>query len=184
MPKLVRYCVLEEEHTGENVFLVHRPFVFGNPYTHIKNKETKALIKVATRDEAISLYEPYFDKMLKVDDNFKKEVPQLKDLSGLDKYKPQDCNTLVSTRHGSGTDGGSSGSLEGYNGNVKHNFNGWLYHRAQIINQIFDVINYCLWRAIFYACINAIFKHIVKAVHQSVDFCNIKTQFFHCLKSG
>lgn len=77
MPKLVRYCVLEEEHTGENVFLVHRPFVFGNPYTHIKNKETKALIKVATRDEAINLYEPYFDKMLKVDDNFKKEWERL-----------------------------------------------------------------------------------------------------------
>ena len=55
------------------------------------------------------------------DGNFKKEVPQLKDLSGLDKYKPQDCNTLVSTRNGSGTDGGSSGSLEGYNGNVKPN---------------------------------------------------------------
>ena len=50
------------------------------------------------------------------DDNFKKEVPQLKDLSGHDKYKPQDCNTLVTTRNG-----GSSGSLEGYNGNVKHN---------------------------------------------------------------
>ena len=31
------------------------------------------------------------------DTNFKKEVPQLKDLSGLDKYKPQDCNSLVST---------------------------------------------------------------------------------------
>ena len=50
------------------------------------------------------------------DYNFKKEVPQLKDLSGLDKYKPQDCNTLVTTRNG-----GSSGSLEGYNGNVKPN---------------------------------------------------------------
>lgn len=55
------------------------------------------------------------------DDNFKKEVKQLRDLSGLDKYKPQDCNTLVSTRNGSGIDGGSSGSLEGYNGNVKPN---------------------------------------------------------------
>lgn len=50
------------------------------------------------------------------DYNFNKEVPQLKDLSGLDKYKPQDCNTLVTTRNG-----GSSGSLEGYNGNVKPN---------------------------------------------------------------
>lgn len=31
------------------------------------------------------------------DNNFKKEVPQLKDPSALDKYKPQDCNSLVSS---------------------------------------------------------------------------------------
>ena len=46
---------------------------------------------------------------------------QLNDLSGLDKYKPQDCSTLVSVRNGSGIYGGSSGSLEGYNGDVKPN---------------------------------------------------------------
>ena len=34
------------------------------------------------------------------DANFKKEVPQLTDLSGLDKYKPQDCNSLVSSTGG------------------------------------------------------------------------------------
>ena len=55
------------------------------------------------------------------DSNFSKEVPQLNDLSGLDKYKPQDCSTLVSARNGSGIYGGSSGSLEGYNGDVKPN---------------------------------------------------------------
>ena len=66
MAKLIRYCVMEEEHSGENVFIVHRPFVFGNPYTHIKNRETKALIKVSSREEAIKLYEPYFEKMLNV----------------------------------------------------------------------------------------------------------------------
>lgn len=77
MAKIIRFCVMEEEHNGENVFLVHRPYVFGNPYTHIKNKETKALIKVSSREEAIKLYEPYFDKMLKVDTNFKKEWERL-----------------------------------------------------------------------------------------------------------
>lgn len=77
MAKLIRYCVMEEEHSGENVFIVHRPFVFGNPYTHIKNRETKALIKVSSREEAIKLYEPYFEKMLNIDDNFKKEWERL-----------------------------------------------------------------------------------------------------------
>jgi hypothetical protein len=34
------------------------------------------------------------------DSNFSKEVPQLKELNGLDKYKPQDCNSLVSSTGG------------------------------------------------------------------------------------
>lgn len=79
MAKIIRYCVVEEEHEGENVFKVHRPFVFGNPFTHIKNKETKALVKVPTREEAIRLYEPYFDKMLASDEGFKKEWQRLVD---------------------------------------------------------------------------------------------------------
>lgn len=72
-----RFCVLEEEHFGDNVFLVHRPHIFGNPYTHIKNKETKALVVVKDREEAIKLYEPYFDKMIQCDENFKKEWEKL-----------------------------------------------------------------------------------------------------------
>lgn len=77
--KIIRYCVLEEEHNGDNVFKVHRPFPLGNPYTHIKNKETKALVKVSTRQEAINLYGPYFDKMLKYDEDFKKEFERMVD---------------------------------------------------------------------------------------------------------
>lgn len=64
MSKIIRYCKLKEEHNGENCFDVSRPNIFGNPYTHIKNKETKAQIKVKTRDEAIKLYSLYFDNML------------------------------------------------------------------------------------------------------------------------
>lgn len=64
MSKIIRYCKLNEEHYGDNVFDVSRPNIFGNPYTHIKSKETKAQVKVATREEAISLYDPYFDAML------------------------------------------------------------------------------------------------------------------------
>ena len=67
MAKVIRYCKLNEEHYGDNVFDVSRPNIFGNPYTHIKSKETKAQVKVATREEAISLYGSYFDAMLKTD---------------------------------------------------------------------------------------------------------------------
>jgi hypothetical protein len=67
MSKIIRYCKLNEEHYGPNAFDVSRPNIFGNPYTHIKNRETKAQVKVKTRDEAIALYDPYFDNMLKDD---------------------------------------------------------------------------------------------------------------------
>ena len=77
MSKITRYCKLKEEHNGPNAFDVSRPNIFGNPYTHIKNRETKAMVKVKTRDEAIDLYGPYFDNMLKdeteVGDRFRAE---------------------------------------------------------------------------------------------------------------
>ena len=64
MAKIIRFCLKQEEKYGDNVFTVCRPSIFGNPYTHIRNKETKALYKVKTRDIAIDLYEKYFDQML------------------------------------------------------------------------------------------------------------------------
>ena len=70
MSQIIRYCKLEEEHFGENAFDVSRPNILGNPYTHIKNKQTRAEVKVATRDEAIDLYSEYFDKMLKDESEF------------------------------------------------------------------------------------------------------------------
>lgn len=73
MAKIIRYCKLNEEHSGENVFDVSRPNIFGNPFTHIKSKETKALVKVKTREEAISLYEPYFESMINNNENFRLE---------------------------------------------------------------------------------------------------------------
>lgn len=65
MAKITRYCKLKEEHSGPNAFDISRPNIFGNPYTHIKNRQTKAMVKVKNRDEAIDLYDPYFDNMLK-----------------------------------------------------------------------------------------------------------------------
>ena len=68
MCKIIRYCKTSEQHCGENVFDVCRPSVLGNPYTHIKDRETKALIKVKSREEAIRLYKEYFKKMMLSDD--------------------------------------------------------------------------------------------------------------------
>lgn len=72
MSKITRYCKTIEEHLGENSFDCARPGIFGNPYTHIKNKQTKALVVVKDREEAIRLYDPYFDAMLASDDEFGK----------------------------------------------------------------------------------------------------------------
>ena len=68
MGKIVRYCKLTEDHVGENVFDVSRAGILGNPYTHIKDRSTKALVKVKTRDEAIELYKVYFKKMMESKD--------------------------------------------------------------------------------------------------------------------
>ena len=65
MAKITRYCKLKEEHSGPNAFDISRPNIFGNPYTHLKNRQTKAMVKVKNRDEAIDLYDPYFDNVLK-----------------------------------------------------------------------------------------------------------------------
>lgn len=79
MGKIIRYCKTQEQHYGENVFDVSRPNILGNPYTHIKDRETKALVKVKNRDEAIDLYSPYFDKMYEVDELYRNEVDRLYD---------------------------------------------------------------------------------------------------------
>ena len=77
MSKIVRFCKLTEGHSGPNVFDISRPNIFGNPYTHIKSKETLAQVKVKSRDEAIDMYGPYFDRMLETDEEFRKEFDRM-----------------------------------------------------------------------------------------------------------
>lgn len=57
------FNVSDEEYFGDNVYLIHRPYILSNPYTHIKNKQTKAMFVVSTREEAIERYSRYFDMM-------------------------------------------------------------------------------------------------------------------------
>lgn len=57
------FNVRDEEHFGDNVYLIHRPHILSNPYTHIKDKKTKAMFVVSSREEAIKKYSHYFDVM-------------------------------------------------------------------------------------------------------------------------
>ena len=79
MSQINRYCVLKEEHNGENVFRAHRGYIMGNPYTHIKNKQTKAQIRVKTREEAINRYARYFEESLRLNPDFKEEFERMID---------------------------------------------------------------------------------------------------------
>jgi hypothetical protein len=60
---VIVYNVMDEDKFGENVYLIHRPYILSNPYTHIKDKQTKAMFVVPTREEAIERYSHYFDVM-------------------------------------------------------------------------------------------------------------------------
>lgn len=95
MAKVIRYCIKNETHDGANNFLIHRPYIFSNPFTHIKDKKTKAKYIVDTREEAIELYDEYFETMLMTSPKFKEEWDKLYEV-----YKTMDtvyigcyCNT-------------------------------------------------------------------------------------------
>lgn len=70
---------MKEEHNGENSFRCHRGYILGNPYTHIKDKTTKAMVIVKTREEAIERYEKYFENSLKLNSEFKDEFEKIVD---------------------------------------------------------------------------------------------------------
>lgn len=72
-----RFKVTEEEYIGDNVYLIHRPYILSNPYTHIKDKQTKAMFIVSTVDEAIERYSHYFDIMYGKNIQFTKTVDEI-----------------------------------------------------------------------------------------------------------
>lgn len=72
-----RFNVMDEEYFGDNVYLIHRPFILSNPYTHIKEKQTKAMFVVPTREEAIERYSHYFDIMYGKNIKFTQEVDEI-----------------------------------------------------------------------------------------------------------
>ena len=73
---------MDEEYFGDNVYLIHRPFILSNPYTHIKDKQTKAMFVVKTREEAIERYSHYYDIMYGKNLKFTQEIDEI-----YEKYK-------------------------------------------------------------------------------------------------
>ncbi len=68
------YNITTEEHIGSNVFYCGRGSILGNPWTDIKDKETKAQYVVKTREEAIDRYSHYFDVMCNSNLKFERAV--------------------------------------------------------------------------------------------------------------
>lgn len=76
MPIIV-YNKNNETHLGENNYPIYRPNILGNPYTDIKDRQTKALYVVKNRDEAIQKYSDYFDLKYGKDVQFTKIVDEI-----------------------------------------------------------------------------------------------------------
>lgn len=72
-----RFNVNDEEYFGDNVYLIHRPFILSNPYTHIKDKQTKAMFVVPTREEAIARYSHYYNLMYGRNIQFTKVIDEI-----------------------------------------------------------------------------------------------------------
>lgn len=71
------FDVNEEEYFGDDVYLIHRPYILSNPYTHIKDKQTKALFLVKSKEEAIERYNHYFDVMYSGNREFKAIIDEI-----------------------------------------------------------------------------------------------------------
>lgn len=74
---IIVYNRLKETHMGKNNFPIYRGTVLGNPYTHIRDRETKALYVVRDRDEAIDMYSHYFDLMYGSNIQFTKAIDEI-----------------------------------------------------------------------------------------------------------
>ena len=97
---IIVYNRKNEIHNNEpNNFRCYRPFVLGNPYSHLQTEKTKAIYKVSTREDAVKAYDHYFDIMYRSNLKFKKVVDLIYDKykAGEDVYlecycKPEACH--------------------------------------------------------------------------------------------
>ena len=100
---IIVYNRKTETHSDSpNNFRCYRPFVLANPYTHLPVEKTKAIYKVATRDDAVKAYDHYFDLMYRSNVRFKRVVDIIYERykSGEDVFlecycKPEACHCDV-----------------------------------------------------------------------------------------
>ena len=98
---IIVYNRTREDHSvNKNNYPIFRGgSVLGNPFTHIKDKTTKAYCVVDTAEEAIEMYDDYFDLMYEKSVQFKNLVDEIyeKYKNGEDVYlecycKPKPCH--------------------------------------------------------------------------------------------
>lgn len=98
---IIVYNRTKEDHSNNpnNYPIFRGASILGNPYTHIRDKETKAFTIVDSREEAIEMYAGYFDLMYENNEKFKSLVDEIyeKYKSGEDVYlecycAPQPCH--------------------------------------------------------------------------------------------
>lgn len=87
MTKIINICSGEpyDEYIG-------RPSIFGNPFTHIKDRKTNAEFIVNSREESIIRYKKYFYDKLNKEPEFKNAVLALKDKTLSCWCKPLCCH--------------------------------------------------------------------------------------------
>lgn len=73
--------VVNSRNTGSGVY-IGRPTVFGNPFTHIKDRNTLAEFICESRDEAVDKYEEWFYKELGRNKQLEQELKNL-----IERYK-------------------------------------------------------------------------------------------------
>lgn len=91
------YNKKNECHTGKYNFPIYRgKSALANPYTHIKDRKTKAMYVVKDRDTAIETYDNYFDIMYGSSIEFTREVDMIYEAykSGKDVYLECYCAPL------------------------------------------------------------------------------------------
>ena len=89
----------KEKFSGDNNYRIYRPFLLGNPYSHIKGRETKAIYLVNSREESIKMYDKYFDVMYNTNLDFKDVVDEMyeKYKNGVDIYLECYCKKYSCT---------------------------------------------------------------------------------------
>jgi hypothetical protein len=88
---------MKEDHSSNpNNYPIFRPNILGNPFTHIKDRNTKASYVVSTRDEAVERYSRYFDAMYGSNIKFTLAVDEIyeKYKNGEDVYLECYCHPL------------------------------------------------------------------------------------------